>query len=156
VRLSTALLLHLVLLNPAGLTVAAGEQQQETGTTVILENNGIKVSINARTGCFDVLEKQTGTLWGHDPWEGIAGELRLRHRLQNQLLTLALGKQSQTRIRRTDRNAISMTFDVFTTQEGNPVQGVSVSTCLALHSDRPELRIEVNQVETGSDWNYSP
>lgn len=46
---------------------------------VLIENAFIAVEVERASGSLTVLEKQTGTRWEGDPWDGEVGELTLQH-----------------------------------------------------------------------------
>jgi hypothetical protein len=63
-------------------------------TQVTLENDALRVEIDTASGCFDVLEKVTGTWWRRDPFRGSAGEVDLLDRASGTRRTFDLSSGS--------------------------------------------------------------
>lgn len=120
--------------------------------TRTLENRVLKVSVDER-GWFDVLEKETGTIWRHDPFEDSPGELTLKRKNDGRLVTFDLGCASSIDGKQTDDDALEFTFSGFKTDSGEKPLDVSVKTRLSLDTEEPDLKAGVLEVTYPDEWN---
>ncbi|MRI00135.1 hypothetical protein GH721_06250 [Kriegella sp. EG-1] len=157
--LKSRLVLFLALLSLTityGHTIANSPIKQES-KEMSIENESLKLSVNAVTGCFTVLEKISGHVWGSDPWENAAGLLTLANE-QGKKETINLSKCKIVKVVQQPNNTISILFSEPVLEDGTIASGVRIATNLRLDKSSSKLEVEVMKQESGkytfSDLRY--
>lgn len=114
-----------------------------------IENDAVKVSVNEATGCFSVIEKKSGQVWGSDPWENAAGLLTLAND-KGLKQTVNLSKSKSVKVVRKEGNTILITFSEPVLEDGSIAAGVSIATELRLDKTTPKLEVQILKQESGS------
>ena len=115
----------------------------------ILENLFLRVNIHPNGG-MNVIEKESGTFWGEDPWRKSPGELILKDRATKQNLHFDLQRCLQIMFDEVGSNRLAIRFDSLVDDDKQSHREVSVEVLLALGEDAPELFITIKSV------NYDP
>lgn len=124
---------------------------------VTIENDAVKVSVDKTTGCFTVLEKGSGQVWGSDPWENAAGLLTLTDENgKNQ--TVNISKSKSVSVVQKNEKTIALKFTGITFDDGAIASGVQISTELRLVDATPKLEVQIIETLSGdfklSDLRY--
>ncbi|NIJ46214.1 hypothetical protein FHR24_002698 [Wenyingzhuangia heitensis] len=126
----------------------AGQKGKNTTNLVFIETNNIKVSVNAKSGCFTVLEKKTEQLWNSDPWENAAGLLTLTDE-KGRHQTVNLSESKKVEVSKLSSNTIGIQFLKPVFKNGTVANGVVVKTLLTLNIKTSQLSVEVLDVVAG-------
>lgn len=113
----------------------------------ILENKCIRIEIDAKRGLFDVTEKQTGTLWQHDPFTASPGELVLTDLETGKTLHLDLAHASTISVAQPAPNKAKISFEGLKSADGGLVSSASVEVWIALDPELPQIAVTVQDVK---------
>ncbi len=115
---------------------------------VTIENDVLKISVNKLTACFTVVEKQSGQVWGSDPWENAAGLLTLSSEdVKKQ--TVNISKSKTVEVVQKDGKTIAIKFADITLNDGSIASGVTIATELRLVNASHKLEVQI--LETKSE-----
>lgn len=115
---------------------------------ITIENETLKISVDEKTGCFIVLEKQSGQIWRSDPWDNAAGLLTLTD-ANGKKQTVNISKSKSIEVVQKDEKIIALKFSDITLEDGSSDNDVSISTELRLTDASPKLEVQI--VETKSE-----
>ncbi len=116
---------------------------------VTIENDALKISVNEVTGCFTVVEKKSGQVWGSDPWENAAGLLTLTTD-KGLKQTVNLSKSKSVKIVQKDEKTISIKFSEPVLEDGTVASGVSIASELRLDTTAPKLEVQILKQQSGN------
>ncbi|MEO6289532.1 MAG: DUF5696 domain-containing protein [Ginsengibacter sp.] len=124
---------------------------------IIMESDALKVTIDENSGCFTVVEKKSGQLWGSDPWENAAGLLTLTDsRGKKQIVNLSKCKEIQVTRKNTTTVAIKFIDPFF--EDGSVASGVVIGSEIRLDKNNPIVDVQVVEHRQGdftlSDLRY--
>ena len=112
----------------------------------ILENQFVRIELDPNRGLFDVLEKQSGTNWQHDPFTESPGELVLTVRETGKNLHLDLGRASAISLTKPSPNKATISFEGLVSEDGGLVSSAGVEISIALGAELPEFTVTVQDV----------
>ncbi|RTE54045.1 hypothetical protein EHW67_08955 [Arenibacter aquaticus] len=116
---------------------------------VVLENAAVKVTVNSASGCFSVLEKKTGQVWGSDPWENAAGLLNLTD-AKGKKQTVNLSKSKNIEVFKKDAETVKIKFIDPVLENGTVAKGVRIGTQLKLDQSGGILNVQIAEHQGGS------
>lgn len=116
---------------------------------VVVENAAVKVTVNSVNGCFSVLEKKSGQVWGSDPWENAAGLLTLTD-AKGKKQTVNISKSKKVQVLRKDAATVTIQFMDPVLEDGSVAKGVVIGTQLKLDDDAATLNVLVEEYNQGS------
>tara|TARA_R110000851_G_scaffold118411_13_gene245869 strand:+ start:3007 stop:5094 length:2088 start_codon:yes stop_codon:yes gene_type:complete len=116
---------------------------------IILENDAIKVSVDKLSGCFTVVEKKSGQIWGSDPWENAAGLLTLSDS-KGKKQTVNLSKSKKIEVVGKDAATVIIRFIDPVLEDGSVATGVIIGSQLTLSENAAKLDVLVNEYNQGS------
>ncbi|MHC4109994.1 MAG: DUF5696 domain-containing protein [Planctomycetota bacterium] len=119
---------------------------QSTESSLLLENDTLRVEVETRSGCFTVTEKVTGQKWRPDPWEHAAALLTLR-RPDGAEETVNLSKSRAVEVKRAGDNTISIQFIDPILENSKTASGVRINTRIILEAAQATVRAEVVSVK---------
>lgn len=116
-----------------------------------LENRFLKVTVDER-GWFDVLEKETGTVWRHDPFKDSPGELTLKRKEDGRIVTFDLGRASSIDVSQTDDSSVAFTFSDLKAEGCEEPLNASVKTRLRLDAEKPDVKVGILDLSYPDEW----
>ncbi len=114
-------------------------RQQTTTETIKLENDSLRVEVEAKSGCFTVTEKVTGQVWKPDPWEHAAALLTFNEFYER----INLSKSQKVQVEKSGANEITIAFEDPILANGQTVSGVKILVKLNLKRNRAILEARV-------------
>jgi len=137
--------------------------------TIVLENDSIKVSVDAKIGSFTVTEKISGKVWSPDPWDKTAGLLTLRRRSgtsENLIQTanvfsnvslvndrsndiiIDISKGSTITVEKINNHVASVRFVEPDITKDEKAKGVIIESELHLHPTKAQLDVKITEYES--------
>ena len=116
---------------------------------IVLENDALKVSVDPKSGCFTVVEKKSGQVWGSDPWENAAGLLTLSD-VKGKKQTVNLSKCKKIEVSKTDAGTVTIQFLDPVLEDGTVAKGVHIGTQLKLDQNTEHLNVLITEYQGGS------
>jgi len=114
---------------------------------ITIENETLKISVDEKTGCFAVLEKQSGQVWGSDPWDKAAGLLTLTD-ANGKKQTVNISKSKTIEVVQKDKKTITLKFSDITLEDGSTANDVSIATELRLTDASPKLEVQITKIKS--------
>lgn len=121
---------------------------------VLIENAFIAVEVERASGSLTVLEKQTGTRWEGDPWDGEVGELTLQHAQGRGTLTCGLSQAREILVEEGEGCSIRCTFRGFRNRSGQESPESTVQTSIRIEAHAAEVVVQVDHVIPGTGWQF--
>lgn len=114
-------------------------------TTEVLESGQLRLELDPANGCFDVVDRDTGVSWGHDPLKASAGEVVLVRTANGERVSLDFSAAESVEVTRGAEGELAVRFE--------QVGGVaSFGTRLTL--DGSSLVVALTAVEfDDSEWD---
>jgi hypothetical protein len=125
---------------------------QNTESSLLLENDTLRVEVETHSGCFTVTEKVTGQKWRPDPWEHAAALLTLR-RPDGGEETVNLSKSRVVEVKHVSDSTISIQFIDPILKNNTTASGVRINTRIKLEAKQAALRAEVVSVTKPSGYS---
>lgn len=116
--------------------------------TLVLENDTLKVSVDAGSGCFSVVEKISGQEWTPDPWEHAAGLLTLID-ANGKEQTVNLSKCSKINVSQKKDGVISLQFADPVFKDGAIAKGIVIDCTIGLDQNSAKLDVQVVNYKAG-------
>ena len=126
-------------------------EKNETRESAVLENEVLKVSVDVKSGCFTVVEKKSGQVWGSDPWENAAGLLTISD-TKGKKQTVNLSKSKKIEVTRLSDYTVSIKFINPIMGDGSEAKGIIIISEIRLDKNAPKLDVQVVEHSAG---NYS-
>ena len=120
---------------------------------VVIENGAIKVTVDENSGCFTVVEKKSGHVWGSDPWENAAGLLTLTD-AKGKEQTVNLSKSKKIEVVRQSGTRVTIKFIEPVLNSGSEATGVLIASELRIDSNAPKLDVQIIEQQSGN-YNLS-
>jgi hypothetical protein len=114
-----------------------------------LENSYVKVTV-LDSGCWNVVEKQSGTLWTYDPWQQSSGEIVLKEAGGPAILTLDLGKSKHIDVRKR-ASSVFLDFDQPPLKGSDSHVDVKLRVRVLLDGDTPDVTAEITELSFDTD-----
>ena len=116
---------------------------------IVLENDALKVSVDPKSGCFTVVEKKSGQVWGSDPWENAAGLLTLSD-VNGKKQTVNLSKCKKIEVSKPEAGTVTIQFLDPVLEDGTMAKGVHIGTQLKLDQNTEHLNVLITEHQGGS------
>lgn len=110
-----------------------------------LENEYLRIELDERTGCFDLVQKGVDQPWRRDPWESSCGELVLAPVGGVAALTLPFERAGRVTVKGGGARA-TITWEDFATAKGDKIAGASVRVGLQLEPGAAEVVVDIENV----------
>jgi len=116
--------------------------------STVLENPSLRVEIN-QNGLLTFIEKQSGTIWGPDPWQQSPGDVVLHDNQSKKSIVFDL-KNADLAIEEGANNTALLTYSNWRESVGGSSADASLNIRLELAGSEPELRIAIEQIRFDS------
>ena len=112
----------------------------------VLENKVLKIRFEDN-GSFNVLEKNTNTLWKKDPYKNSPGELKLLSKLDNKEMLFDLGSACEINFIEKGNQELKIVFNGIASENGKKHLDLRVVTNFSLDKEEPTFTIDVLDVD---------
>ena len=121
---------------------------------VVIENALIAVEVERASGALRVFEKQTGTWWGGDPWDGEVGELTLQHAQNRATVTCGLSQAREIVVEKGEDRSIRCAFRGLRSRSGQESPESTVQTSIRIEDHAAEVVVQIDSVTPGTGWQF--
>ncbi len=116
-----------------------------------IENEGLLLLVDDKTGCFRGVEKTTGTEWGSDPWVNSAGQAVFSVSGKRVVCDLSQARRvAAAKIDNPLGSGLRITFEDLVSTAGEVLRGSRVEAALLLDPTAAQITVKVMEVATGA------